>query len=145
MNPNELEAGDYIEVSISESDRIQLAKILAIDKVEKKALILIQSEKNPRQITTKEQWESIFPHSIFCQDLHALGFNETSLEIAYGWTGKDWTKISLPHQTIYNLSYEDNSWRVEIIRMEGMRQYSRLVEGIQYIHELQYLLKLYTS
>ncbi len=140
MNPNELEAGDYIEVLLNELNQRQLAKVIAIDKGDKKALVLLQSEKNPRQISTQEQWAYVYPHPIFCQELKALGFNETSLDIAYGWTGKDWTKVSNANQTIYNLSYEDSAWRVEIIRKEGMRQYSNLVEGLQYIHELQQLL-----
>ncbi len=140
MNPNELEAGDYIEMLLPEQNQRQLAKVLSIDKEEKKALILIQSEKNPRQISTQEQWAAIFPHPIFCQELRALGFNETSLEIVYGWTGKDWTKVSSTNQTIYNLSYEDSSWRVEIIRKEGMRQFSNLIEGLQCIHQLQHVI-----
>lgn len=143
MDPNELEVGDYIEVYFPQTEQSQLAEVIILDKHAMKAEILPQYERNRTSISTPEQWQTIRPHSIFYQDLHEFGFNETSLEIAYGWTARDWTKVSFDQQIIYNLTYEDNAWRVEIIRKEGMRQHSQLIEGIQFIHELQHILKQY--
>ena len=144
MDPNELEVGDYVEIFFPEESQCQLAEVKALDKQSKKAELLPQNARNGITISTPEQWQLIRPHSIFCQDLHAFGFNEISLEPAYGWTSKEWIKISYNRKYVFHLSYDETLWRIEIVWITGMMQRTEVIEGIRYLHELQHVLKQYT-
>lgn len=141
MNPNELEVGDYVEVYFPPTGQSHLAEVIMLDKQAMKAEILPQYERNRISISTPEQWQTIRPHSINSHDLHALGFNETSLEIAYGWTSREWIKISQNRKFVFHLTYEDTSWRFEILWNVGMMYRTRIVEDIHYLHELQHILR----
>ncbi len=143
MNPNELEAGDYIEIFFPQNGESQLAEVITIDKNTMKAELLIQNEKKCITINNTDQWKFIRPHQIFYQDLIAFGFNDISFEIAYGWTPKEWTRISFDRKYIFNLSYVESSWQLEILWLDGMMHRSRLIEDINYLHELQHTLKQY--
>ena len=94
MDPNELELGDYIEIFFIEESQCQLSEVKVLDKQSRKAELLPQNARNGMTVSTPEQWQLIRPHSIFSQDLHALGFKELSLELAYGWTARELIRIS---------------------------------------------------
>ncbi|MDE6552214.1 MAG: hypothetical protein K2K98_04550 [Muribaculaceae bacterium] len=145
MNPNELESGDYVDIFIPKDGYIQLAEVISLDRENMKMEILPQNERNRIVISTPEQWQSIRPHSIFCQDLRALGFNETSLETAYGWTSSEWIKISINRKYVFHLFYEDGGWRLETHWISGMMQRTESADNIHYIHQLQYHLKQYNN
>ena len=143
MDPNELEVGDYVEIFFPEESQCRLAEVKTLDKHSRKAEILPQNARNSMTVSTPEQWQLIRPHSLFCQDLYTFGFNETSLELAYGWTAKEWIKISDNRKYIFHLSYDYMFWRIEIVWITGMMQRAEIIDGIQYIHELQHVLKPY--
>ena len=145
MNPDKLQVGDYVEIFFPAENRTQLAEVKALDRDNNKAELLPQNARNGITVSTPEQWQLIKPHSIFCQDLHAFGFNETSLDIAYGWTAKEWIKISQTRKYVFHISYDETSWRLEIIWIAGMMQRTEVIEGILYIHELQHTLIQYNK
>lgn len=143
MDPNELKAGDYVEFFSPDNKPSQLATVIKIDRVAKKAEILIQNEKNPFHIFSQDQWDQILPHPIFCQDLYAFGFYETSLETAYGWTAREWTKMSIDKKYVFHLSYNSPCWDLEVFWIDGMMHRSIMHNGIKYLHQLQHILRQY--
>lgn len=145
MNPKELQEGDYIEIFFPEKRQSQLAEVMTLDKENLKAEFQPQNERNRIVISNPEQWKDVLPHSIFCQDLCALGFNEASIDYAYGWTSREWIRVSYNKKYVFHLYYDDTSWRLEVLWTTGMMQRTQIEEGIHYLHELQHQIKRYND
>lgn len=143
MRANELLRGDYVMIDFSSGVQPQLAEVINIDYDNETAEILPERQNDIVRIAGADQWRQIQPVQLVCQLLHALGFSEISLERAYGWTSVAWTKVSYSRKYIFNLTYADNSWNLEVCWIENNEPKVEQHGGIQYIHELQHILYNY--
>lgn len=144
MNAADLKVGDYVIIQFNPDITPQLAEIVSIDHENQIARILPESQKDTIRIQYDDQWKQICACPLLYQVLKAFGFDEITLKKAYGWTAKQWTKVSYNGKYIFDLSYNENTWSLDVSWLEGEEPKSKTHENIRYLHELQQILRIYS-
>lgn len=143
MNAADLMVGDYVVIQFKPDIPSQLVEIISIDKERQTAEILPEVQNDIICIHSKDQWDQVWPCPLLYQVLKAFGFDEITLEKAYGWTAKQWTKVSYNGKYIFNLSFNGDTWELEVLWLEGYESKSRIYENILFLHEFQHILQQY--
>lgn len=145
MNIRDLENGDYVVIQFNPGTSPQLAEVKSLNLTRNEAQLLPELQTETILISSEDQWEQIQPLQIVNQVLQAFGFSNISLDIAYGWTYTQWTKVSYDQKHIFNLSYQRDrhTWNLEINSLVNHNVQTVVHEGIIYVHELQHYLMSY--
>ena len=145
MKPSELQKGDYIVIQFRPEVKPQIAEVIEIDHSINTAILLPECQNETITISQEDQWKQIEPLPILHQVSKAFGFSETSVEMAYGWTSKSWTRAIYNGAVIFELTYADKAWTLEVCSIVNSEPNYETYSPIQFTHQLQHHLRPYNQ